>query len=121
MIGRVHRKITNENVIRSISYSQHEILRWIIDLYCRNGFDLDPTYSTGVFYKDNRVPEPRSKIDINPCAKDVIQADCRDLPLDSSSVSSIIFDPPFIGGSKRFGKPGIIKKRFGYYKTVPIL
>ena len=32
-----------------------------------------------------------------------------------------MFDPPFVGGSRKDGKPGIIKTRFGYYKNIPEL
>ena len=38
-------------VIKSISYNQHEILRNILDLHCGgNGPDVDITYSVGNFY-----------------------------------------------------------------------
>ena len=43
--------MTQDEIIKSISYEQDEILQWIIDLYCHNGFQLDPTYSKGNFYK----------------------------------------------------------------------
>ena len=108
-----------KEIIKSVSDSQAEIISNIISLYCPGGFDLDPTYSKGVFYKD--IPEPGLKYDIEPQVDGVIQADCRDLPLVSGSISSMMFDPPFIGASQKDGKPGIIKERFGYYKTVPIL
>ena len=45
-------KLQKPEIIKSISYSQEEILKWIIRLYCPDGFDLDPTYSKGVFYKN---------------------------------------------------------------------
>ena len=80
--------------VKSISYSQDEILKWIIQLYCPNGFDLDPTYSKGVFYKN--IPEPRLKFDLNPQIEGVQQANCTDLPVESGSLQSIVFDPPFV-------------------------
>ena len=107
------------DVIKSVSESQSEILNNIIRLYCPEGFDVDPTYSKGNFYKD--VPEPKHKLDLHPQSSDVLEADSRQLPFNSSSVGSIIFDPPFIGASIKNGKPGIIKSRFGYYKNVPEL
>jgi len=103
-------------LVKSISYSQDEILKWIIQLYCPNGFDLDPTYSKGVFYKN--IPGPRLKFDLNPQVEGCQRADCTTLPLGSNSVSSIVFDPPFVGGSCKGGKPGIIKSRFGYYQNI---
>ena len=106
-------------LIETVSGNQSEILNNIIKLYCPKGFDLDPTYSTGVFYKG--VPEPRLKYDIEPQKAGVVQADCRHLPLNDHSQSSIVFDPPFIGATIGEGKPGIIKSRFGYYRNVPEL
>lgn len=103
-------------IIKSISYSQEEILNWILQLYCPDGFDLDPTYSKGVFYKN--VPGPRLKFDLNPQIPGVRQADCTNLPLETRSLKSIVFDPPFVGGSRKDGKPGIIKTRFGYYPNI---
>ncbi len=106
-------------IIKSVSDNQVEIITSIISLYCPTRFDLDPTYSKGVFYKN--IPEPRLKYDIEPQVDGVLRSDCRDLPLASNSISSLMFDPPFVGGSRKDGKSGIIKERFGYYKTVPIL
>ena len=96
-------------IIKSVSYLQDEILNWIIQLYCPDGFELDPTYSKGNFYKN--VPEPQLKFDLNPQKEDVHQADCKNLPLDSESVSNIVFDPPFI--IRKGGKQNsIIQNRF---------
>jgi len=106
-------------LIETVAASQSEILNNILKLYCPGGFDLDPTYSKGVFYKG--VPGPRLKYDIAPQEVAVAQADCRKLPFADSSLNSIVFDPPFIGASQRDGKPGIIKSRFGYYRNVPEL
>lgn len=106
-------------IIKSVSESQGEILNNIIALYCPEGFEVDPTYSKGNFYND--VPEPKYKLDLSPQGEGVKEADSRQLPFSASSVGSIIFDPPFVGGSRKDGKPGIIKERFGYYKNVPIL
>ena len=103
-------------IIQTTSYDQDYILESIIQLYCPSGFDIDPTYSTGNFYKN--IPKPKLKFDINPKIEGVEQADCRNLPLDNASVNSIMFDPPFVGGSRKNGKPGIIKERFGYYRNV---
>jgi hypothetical protein len=106
-------------LIESVSNSQSEILNNIIQLYCPFGIDLDPTYSTGNFYKD--VPQPLYKMDIDPQVPGVIQADSQYLPLLDNSIRTIMFDPPFIVGSEAGGKPGIIKTRFSYYKNIPEL
>lgn len=106
-------------IISTISYNQDEILKNIIKLYCPNGFDCDPTYSKGNFYK--RIPGPEYKFDLKPIIEGVTQADCCNLPLGDNSLQSLVFDPPFIGGSIGTGKMGIIKERFGIYKNIPTL
>lgn len=106
-------------MIKSISYSQDEIIQWIIDLYCPWGIDLDPTYSKGIFYRN--ITEPALKFDIAPQTDDTIAAPCTDIPLADNTVMSVMFDPPFTGGSRKNGKPGIIKTRFGFYKSIPAL
>jgi hypothetical protein len=109
------------DLVKSVSQDQREILSNIIRLYCPDGFDLDPTYSAGVFYKDGVVPEPKMRFDLAPQREDVQQSDCRSLPLPDGSVVSIVFDPPFVGGSRKDGKPGIIKTRFSYFSSIPVL
>lgn len=109
-------RIDNTTIIKTISYDQEEIIKWIYKLYCPNGFDLDPTYSKGVFYKN--LTEPKIKMDLYPKTIDTIQADFTQLPLKDNSVDSIMFDPPFVGGTPKTRSGGIIKKRFGCYKNM---
>lgn len=103
-------------MIKSTSYSQTEIIKWIIELYSPNGIQLDPTFSKGVFYK--KIAEPLLKFDISPQREDVQQADCTELPLKSGTIDSIMFDPPFLSGG---GGNGEMIKRFSNYKNVPTL
>jgi hypothetical protein len=104
-------------IIKSISQNQDEILRWIMTLYCPDGFELDPTYSKGNFYK--KIKQPKHKFDLIPQTSDTKQADCRKLPLENSSINSIMFDPPFIVGiPTETAKTGIIGERFGRYKNM---
>ncbi len=103
-------------MIKSISYDQEEILKWIIDLYCPNGFELDPTYSKGVFYRN--IQKPKLKFDLEPQVEGVRQADCRNLPLENNSIDSIVFDPPFVAAIPKTIATGIITKRFGYYRSI---
>ena len=105
-----------KKIIQSISYSQEEIIQWIIDLYCPNGFELDPTYSKGVFYKN--LPIPKLKFDIAPQIRGVEKADCTNLPLGSESISSMMFDPPFVAAIPKAKATGIITNRFGYYRNI---
>jgi len=106
-------------LIKSVSYDQNEIINWICDLYCPDGIELDPTYSKGNFYK--KIKPPELKFDLNPQTEDTKRADCTNLPVGSGSIKTIMFDPPFIGGTIGNGKKGIIKERFGIYRNIPTL
>ncbi|MCP3685415.1 MAG: hypothetical protein GY861_22415 [bacterium] len=115
-------------MITSISYDQSEILNNILLLHCKSArFDCDITYSKGNFYRN--APEPEIKMDINPTQalfSDVIQADSAHLPLCTSSLDSIVYDPPFLattGPSLLKGKTGsnIIAKRFSVFRSEPEL
>jgi len=98
----------SSNIIPSISYDQHDILKWIIQLHT-GPFHCDVTYGKGNFYRDG-VPEPELKFDLVPLVPGVVQADCRRLPLAAESVESIVFDPPFMA---RTGPGAALKARFG--------
>lgn len=88
-------------IIPSLSHSQDIIIAGIIDLYIPGKvIDMDPTYNTGGFYKSGKIRQPHFKFDIAPRLPEVRESDCRKLPLENSSVRSIIFDPPFLGYSK---------------------
>lgn len=110
---------THENIIKSISYWQEEILAQILRLYIPSGrFDLDATYSKGAFYADGSVPKPILKFDLNPQREDCQKADCRHLPLASGSIGSMILDPPFLattGKSLNRAEGNLMLRRFGVY------
>ncbi len=115
---RLERTLSSESMVKTTSYSQDKILSWIIRLHCPRGFDLDPTYSKGNFYKV--IPEPKIKMDLNP-GPGIISADVRALPLKNSCLETIIFDPPFVGGTPvQPTKPrsNIIHSRFGSYRSL---
>ena len=103
-------------MIKSISFSQDELLSWIIRLYVPTGrFDVDATYSTGGFYRSGNVPKPALQYDISPTREDVIKADCSALPLCGASIDSLILDPPFLatkGPSLEKQKGNLINRRF---------
>ena len=99
-----------DNVIKSISYNQHEILYNIMQLY-NDGkpFDCDMTYSKGNFYgkfqvkKSNStteeivIPAPKYKFDVYPQTEDTIQIEpLKPLPLEDNSIESIVIDLPFV-------------------------
>lgn len=101
-------------IIKTISYDQEEIIKWIINLYCPNGIELDPTYSKGIFYKN--IPGPSLQYDLIPQTKETIKADCKNLPLADNSINSIMFDPPFTAGYGKNAPGGIIRKRFDMFR-----
>ena len=110
------------SLISTISFSNEEILRNIIELYVPSRrIELDPTYSKGNFYKTNVIDEPILKFDIFPQREEVVQADCRNLPLKDRSVSSIVFDPPFLATKGKSlvvdSSANIIARRFSVFPT----
>lgn len=98
----------------SLSYDQNKILADIMRLYNEGmPFDVDATYSKGVFWK--KLPEPMLKFDIDPQAKGVAKANATHLPLQDGSISSVIFDPPFKMSNSKV--KGIIEERFTAYAS----
>jgi len=103
-------------MIKSLSFDQHEIIRWVQELY--NPIDLDPTYGKGNFYPDKK---PEYCFDINPkYGCNVI--DYKQLPFacNYSQIKAIMFDPPFLattGPSLKKEKGNIINKRFSVYSS----
>lgn len=107
-------------MIKSLSFNQQEIIQNIINLYIPSKqIDLDPTYSKGVFYKNAPFNPPVLKYDLIPQDNNVLQADCRHLPLENQSINSIIFDPPFLATTGKSlvsnENNNLINKRFGVY------
>jgi len=112
--------MNNKNIIKSISYDQNEILQWIIKLYCPEGFELDPTYSKGNFYK--KIKPPKYKFDLYNQEYGARRASAVSLPFQDNFINNIVFDPPFVisyGPSlkKRMKKSNVIANRFGYFKS----
>ena len=109
-------------MVKSISYSQEEIIKWILDLYVPNKtIDLDATYSIGNFYRNTGIDSPVYKFDINPQIDNVLYGDCRDLPIKDESINCQMFDPPFLATTGKSlslnDNNNIINKRFGVYKN----
>ena len=106
------------NLIKSISFSDQEILNNILTLYISESqFHLDPTYSKGLIYTN--IPQPLLKYDLHPQTPDTLQANANNLPLNNNSISSIVFDPPFLFGNHGGFKTGgnIIAKRFSHFAS----
>lgn len=87
-------------MVKSVYNSQKELLQNMIDLHLKGEqIDVDPTYSTGNFYKKTGIQIPRFISDISPKDDSIYAADARALPFGDSTVRSIMFDPPFITGT----------------------
>ena len=109
-------------MIKTISYEQSEIIKWILDLHVPNGrIDCDPTYSKGNFYNNTGIEHPKWKYDIIPQAVGVEYGDSRKLPLSNQSIDCMMFDPPFLATTgkslKECKDSNKINKRFGVYPS----
>ena len=84
-----------KEVIKSISYDQLEILENIKTLYLNGeNFQADLTYGNGAFYRKSE--SPKLCFDIEPLKDHVIEASSTELPLEDKTLSSLVFDPPFL-------------------------
>jgi len=115
-----------DGIYTTVSYDQTEIIDAILQLHVPfNRIDCDPTYSKGNFYKNTGILEPQYKFDISPQTTDTIEADARNLPLDSNSINCIMFDPPFLATTgkslKNNDNSNKINKRFGVFPSEPEL
>lgn len=100
------------SLIKTIGYDQDEMIKNIVDLHCDGYVEADVTYSKGMFYNSGLVPQPRYKFDLYPQSPDTVCARAENLPLSDESLSSIMFDPPFLAGYTKDKPTGIIGKRF---------
>jgi tRNA G10 N-methylase Trm11 len=109
----------------SIVHSDTEAIQAIQTLHLQ-GKDIqaDVTYSKGNFYKQGVNP-PEYKFDLMPQTPDTIQADARSVPLPDQSLSSIMFDPPFLATSGASltldDDSNKINKRFSVFPTEKLL
>lgn len=107
----------------SVFNEDYEILKALSDIHLRGDwFDLDCTYSKGVFYK--KIESPKLKSDLYPqCDKnlfgcDIIQANSNDLYfLEDDSIKSIVFDPPFLFRKRKSINYDVISKRFTCFNS----
>ncbi len=105
----------NQHVIRSVSETQNEILRNILNLYIKeNTFECDLTYSTGIFYQ--RLEQPQYKFDKFPLSEDVMPLE-RAYLLDNNTLKSVVIDLPFIVRPSSY-KALMVDKRFTAFQSV---
>lgn len=102
--------------IKSIAFDQDEILQSISTLYVPNGFDVDASYGYGGFY--HKLPRPEYCFDIAPKKPEAVKADSRALPLASSSVKSLMFDPPFVVTNHKDSEEYVMGVKYGSYRTI---
>lgn len=109
-------------MVKSISYDQSEIIKWILDLHVPQHYiDCDPTYSKGNFYNNTGIQHPMYRYDILPQCEGVEYGDSRNLPLTSESINCMMFDPPFLATTGKSlstdDDSNKINKRFGVYPS----
>lgn len=102
-------------MIKSVYENQIDILKSIMTLCNIERFDVDVTYGNGMFYKE--IEKPVNCFDIDPSLVDT-PASSDNLPLIDKSVSSLMFDPPFltyVRAAREGNGNMIMAKRFGGY------
>jgi DNA modification methylase len=101
----------------SVFREDSEILKAISDIHLRGEwFDLDCTYSKGVFYKD--IPQPKYKSDIEPLFDDVMKIDATEMNgIANDAFNSIVFDPPFLFRKRKSVNNDKICARFSYFTS----
>ena len=101
----------------SVFENDSEILTAIDDIFLKNKwYDLDCTYSKGVFYYN--IKQPRLKSDLQPLFEDVIKSDSKELEfIEDNSLNSIVFDPPFLFRNRKSINNDKISARFAYFKS----
>lgn len=121
-------KVEN-NVIKSISFDQHEIIRNILTLHCEGrNIDLDMTFGNGNFYQKG-VVRPKLAVELNfDLAKKhgVICASCLHLPFADDSQGIVMLDGPYGVGSGKSLETNVKGRnitpgRFGCFRTGQIL
>lgn len=123
--------ITNDNIIKNISFDQSEILWNIMKLYNDNKpFECDMTASELKFYGKGRgayeIPVPKILFDVYPQSENIQKIEkWGNLPLEDNSIHSIVIDLPFVispanSPSAKNPKKGsqLIANRFSAYYPV---
>lgn len=101
----------------SVFNDDGDILTAFSDIFLNGDwYDLDCTYSKGVFYAKTR--QPKKKSDLIPFDDSVIQSDSRSLDwVEDNSIKSIVFDPPFLFRNRVAANNDKMCARFSYFKS----
>ena len=105
-------------MIKTVNYSQEEIIKDICNLYKIDRIHLDPTYSKGVFYKNLKTLDPVEKFDLFPALEKVKKASSENLPFENSSINNVMFDPPFLVGYTTGALTGKMGNRFTGFRYI---
>ena len=101
----------------SVFSEDKELLIALSDIFIKGeSYDLDCTYSKGIFYQD--IQKPKLISDLIPTSEEVVQADSTELHfIEDNSVKSIVFDPPFLFRDRQAVNNDKMCQRFSYFKT----
>lgn len=105
-------------MIKSAYNSDTEILHAINELYLKSkGFDLDPTFGKGTFYK--HFLQPKIKGDLHPKFDDVQLLDTTQITnfVFGQRIKSIIFDPPFLWRTGSSDNNSHICSKYSYFPS----
>lgn len=101
----------------SVFRTDAEILTAINDIHLKGKwYDLDCTYSKGVFWKG--LKPPRCKSDLYPQYEDVMRIDTTKMDgIEDETYESIVFDPPFLFRGRKAPNNDKLSNRFSYFKS----
>ena len=101
----------------SVFNSDEEILKALSDIHLKGKwYDLDCTYSKGVFWEN--LPKPKYMSDLNPQYDYCLEDDARKLEnFADESLESIVFDPPFLFRNRKSDNNDKMCQRFTYFKS----
>ena len=100
----------------SVFEQDSEILKAIRDIHLHKWYDADITYSKGVFWKG--LEKPKRCSDLIPLFNFVTKDDSTVLETYSNdSLSSVVFDPPFLFRNRGSKNNDQMCARFSYFKS----
>lgn len=107
-----------DNIVKSVSSNQQEILSNILKLHVPQGtYDADFTFSVGNFYKDGVVPMPQLKFDKFPAFTDVKPLEDAENIADGS-LNSCVVDLPFLITQRKWADGSKMAHRFNSFDNV---
>lgn len=106
-----------DELIMSIAYKQDDLLQSILKLHVeKQTFQCDVTYNIGSFYK--KILRPQFTYDIDPKDDRTAKADYRHLPLIRDSITSLVWDPPFVCGTHVESEKYVMGERYSMFKNI---